>query len=189
MATPAPRTAVRRSPAPASTGWKLPAESKGCNFHPFSHVRGSLANNLATSLDRARIDRSISRILLDAGLGNTHGHRGPRTLCNFQVSSVGSSTPALDPTMSIRSLRGTSQTVNYADITALRLCTESLAEIVLASNFKPGQSSPGSVNGCPCRDEFIAGRLTDRYAVARTNRAAQFAVEETCGNPARAYHG
>lgn len=172
MATPAPRTAVRRSPAPASTGWKLPAESKSCNFHPFRHVCGWLANNLATSLDRTRIDRSISRILLDAGLRNTHSHRGPRTLCNFQVRSVGSSTPALAPTMLIRGFRGASQTVNHADITALRLCIESLAEIVLASNFKPVQSSPGSVNGRPCRDEFIAGRLTDRYAAARTNRVA-----------------
>lgn len=172
MATPAPRTAVRRSPAPASTGWKLPAKSKGCNFHPLSHLRGSLANNLATSLDRTRIDRSISRILLDARLRNSHGHRGPRTLCNFQVSSVGSSTPALDPTMLIRRIRGASQIVDHADITALRFCTKSLAEIVSASNFKPGQSSPGTVNGRRCRDEFIAGRFTDRYAAARTNRVS-----------------
>ena len=57
------------------------------------------------------------------------------------------------------------------------------------SDSKAGQSSLRIGNGCLFWGNFIAKRLSDRYATARTKIVARFAAEETGANPARAYHG
>src|ERR1700679_419527 len=66
--------------------------------------------------------------------------------------------------------------------------SESLAEIVFVSNLKGGQSAPCSVNGRLFGDELIAGRLSDRHAMAGTKDVARFTAEQTGGKPTRAHY-